>query len=479
MSGTLSGSNVSISGTLSGGTTISHSSTYTNTLSTATTSNSTGALIISGGIGLSNTTDATSATNGGTITTAGGVAIAKTLYVGTTINTKKTTITDVNSNLLVLNNTASTTLANILFINDVPKSFELGLRGSGAGPNPGSFYIYDNANSAFRMVMDNSNGNITFNSSAVFNPAGNLSMTTTTGSTSNSTGVVTLSGGLGISLSTDASSSTNGGTITTAGGVAIAKKLYVGSDTITTRNTISTGAGVHAFGFDATGLNNFGGGAHMHFGNSKAAFLGYNYTTSTYTDLELGSSFKMTAAGLCGIGGTGAFPLDILSTTSGSITGAYGFLASTGTGTGSGTGTTQVSLRCAGRIFATEINAYSDMRIKKDIRDIDLDEAMTFMTKVNPVHYVMRRSEEKSYGYIAQQLLKVDRQRYTDLVNCHKHDQPIDEIIDDDGFVSPKDHILTVNYVKAIPLLHKCIQHQQEQIARLEEVLRRNGLLDE
>ena len=41
---------------------------------------------MSGGIGISNTTNATSSTNGGTFTSAGGGAFAKKLYVGTDIN---------------------------------------------------------------------------------------------------------------------------------------------------------------------------------------------------------------------------------------------------------------------------------------------------------------------------------------------------------------------------------------------------------
>ena len=57
-----------------------------NTSTTSSTSNTTGASTLSGGIGISNTTDAVSATNGGTFTTAGGAAIAKKLFVGTTLN---------------------------------------------------------------------------------------------------------------------------------------------------------------------------------------------------------------------------------------------------------------------------------------------------------------------------------------------------------------------------------------------------------
>ena len=50
------------------------------------TANNNGAFRLSGGIGISNTTDAANATNGGTFTTAGGAAIAKKLYVGTDLN---------------------------------------------------------------------------------------------------------------------------------------------------------------------------------------------------------------------------------------------------------------------------------------------------------------------------------------------------------------------------------------------------------
>ncbi len=57
-----------------------------NTNSTGSTSNTTGALTLGGGIGISLTTDASSSTNGGTFTTAGGLAIAKKLYVGTNAN---------------------------------------------------------------------------------------------------------------------------------------------------------------------------------------------------------------------------------------------------------------------------------------------------------------------------------------------------------------------------------------------------------
>jgi hypothetical protein len=54
--------------------------------SNASTSNTSGGLVLNSGIGISNTTDSTSSTNGGTITTAGGAAFAKKVFVGTTLD---------------------------------------------------------------------------------------------------------------------------------------------------------------------------------------------------------------------------------------------------------------------------------------------------------------------------------------------------------------------------------------------------------
>ena len=111
--GTLS--SLALSGGISGATTINSSGIITNTNTTDSTSSTTGALVLSGGIGINDTSDASSSTNGGSLTTAGGAAIAKKLFVGsdltvggnltisgvtTTINSTTTTITD---NTVLLN----------------------------------------------------------------------------------------------------------------------------------------------------------------------------------------------------------------------------------------------------------------------------------------------------------------------------------------------------------------------------------------
>jgi hypothetical protein len=53
---------------------------------TTSTSNSSGSIVLAGGLSISNTTDAISSINGGTITTAGGLAVAKKSFFGSEIN---------------------------------------------------------------------------------------------------------------------------------------------------------------------------------------------------------------------------------------------------------------------------------------------------------------------------------------------------------------------------------------------------------
>lgn len=60
--------------------------------SQASTSSTTGAIYLSGGLGISNTTNATSVTSGGGFTIAGGGSIAKSLFVGGTVTLSNTTL---------------------------------------------------------------------------------------------------------------------------------------------------------------------------------------------------------------------------------------------------------------------------------------------------------------------------------------------------------------------------------------------------
>src|SRR5215210_212002 len=71
-----------VSGNIYIGGTLRTTGTFYNVSTAPSTSVTTGAFVINGGLGLANTTDAVSITNGGSMTIAGGAAIAKTLFVG-------------------------------------------------------------------------------------------------------------------------------------------------------------------------------------------------------------------------------------------------------------------------------------------------------------------------------------------------------------------------------------------------------------
>jgi hypothetical protein len=179
---------------------------------TATTSNTTGSIRISGGIGISNTTDAISLSNGGTITTAGGVAIAKKLFVGTDLS-------------IGANVTSGTWNGNVVSV---------AYGGTGAFTFTTNGVLIGNGNSPIQPASG-----MTYSTNTLTLPKVVSNDTTT--STSNTTGAITTSGGIGISNVTDATSVSNGGSITTAGGVAIAKKLFVGTDLNVGGNLLVTG----------------------------------------------------------------------------------------------------------------------------------------------------------------------------------------------------------------------------------------------
>ena len=86
---------------------------------------------------------------------------------------------------------------------------------------------------------------------------------------------------------------------------------------------------------------------------------------------------------------------------------------------------------------------------------MDDDLAEKFITNVKPVSY-KKKTEEKEkthFGYIAQDLVR----NFGYLYNIDEYPAGIDEVIDEDGFVNPKDQMFSINYTQIIPLLHKMI----------------------
>ena len=84
-----------ITSTTLAGLAVTQSFTQVNTFSnsTASTSSASGALLVTGGIGVALVTDATSSTNGGAVTIAGGLAVAKKAFIGSLLDIVATTST--------------------------------------------------------------------------------------------------------------------------------------------------------------------------------------------------------------------------------------------------------------------------------------------------------------------------------------------------------------------------------------------------
>ena len=259
-------------------------------LTTASTTTGTGAITTAGGFATTNTTDAVSSTNGGTFTSAGGLAVAKKVFIGTAL-TVGTTVTvtgltasqavatDASKNLVSVATTgtgnyvlaASPTLTGTLTAAAITASAlvtaNLGLTVTGANTSVTTLSASDliTANAGLTvatgtttlstltastaLALDGSKGIVSVTNTGTGNNvlsasptltgtiiaaaatlSGVLTSSNTTASTSNSTGSLLLSGGIGISNTTDATSSTNGGSLTTAGGLAVAKKAYFGDN---------------------------------------------------------------------------------------------------------------------------------------------------------------------------------------------------------------------------------------------------------
>lgn len=231
-------------------------------------------------------------------------------------------------------------------------------------------------------------------------------------------------------------------------------------------NNLQAKAGFFS-GVNNTGLT--GEGLKIHY--SAASHLGqifaYDYSAGSYKDLQIGGPsgpYMNCTSGFMGIGATGSisFPLVVLNSISSSITGGYGWLSASGTSTGSTTGSVSVSAYFGERVFAKEVDCFSDERLKHMIEPIDGEKALRFIKEVVPIQYEWRSDDSgKRTGYSAQQLLKTGL--FPDLVTLHLNDKMKSEI-DSDGFESPEGYHFAVQYSNAVAILHKAIQMQQKQL---------------
>jgi len=156
------------------------------------TSNSTGSLILNGGIAINNTNDSTSLGSGGSLTSSGGFSFAKSGAIGTNLSIG-------SWNFISSSGIFSTTAASLSFIIK-PTSH---------------FTIQNSASNNTILDVDTVNQSVIFNSTAI--------------STSNTNGAIVSYGGISINNSASATSSVYGGSLTSSGGFAFNQNGYLGT----------------------------------------------------------------------------------------------------------------------------------------------------------------------------------------------------------------------------------------------------------
>jgi len=137
--------------------------------------------------------------------------------------------------------------------------------------------------------------------------------------------------------------------------------------------------------------------------------------------------------------------------------------------TGTSFGTNPYSLTANSRIQASEFNATSDERLKNIIGKIKLADAIKFIKGVNAIQFTWKDELDKGIktGYSAQQLIKTGFEHLVGAVP-----KPgLEETVDSDGFISPKDTQLVVNNDQITPYHTLLIQNLLERIEELEKRL--------
>lgn len=156
---------------------------------------------LNGSLTVTLNTDATSEFDGGSISTAGGMSTAKKFFAGNEITSNN----GLNSHFRLFNEGLS--------------RFTLGLSGNESTLNVGSDFVL----SRYTDLGDLIDSPLTIKRST-----GDVSLISSTASTSSSIGGLKLAGGISISNTTNASSITNGGTFTSLGGGAFGQDFYIG-----------------------------------------------------------------------------------------------------------------------------------------------------------------------------------------------------------------------------------------------------------
>ncbi len=271
-------------------------------------------------------------------------------------------------------------------------------------------------------------------------------------------------------------------TLSTSGTIGSDLMSLGSTGTLTTTQNLVAGTGIFVKqGFNLTGRT--GNGIALHCANSTySEIFTYDYTANQVKDMRIGNTIYISDQNkFVSIGGGTTqpnYPLTVVGNFSTSFAGAYGYIALAGANTGVGTGVVPVTASFQHRVWCSEVNVFSDSRLKDNINTIDTADALEFVKNVNPVHFHWKSDElkQRALGYIAQDVLK--HCKFPELV-CLGPDAELEEEIDDDGFLSPAGQRFVVSYQNAVPILHKALAASFERLdAQKAEIAELRALLD-
>lgn len=253
----------------------------------------------------------------------------------------------------------------------------------------------------------------------------------------------------------------------------------------TTENVIMPkGFFVQQTGFSGAGRVGIGLACHM-ANASFAELFTWDYTNSLWKDMKINNTMYVNGTNsFVQIGsnpGNPLYPLSVSGNFTTSFAGSYGWLNQSGAGSGTGTGSVPVTCFLQHRLWCSEVNVFSDVRLKQNIEDLPEDDCIDFVRNVKPVSFNWKsdKDQKRAIGYIAQSILKHDK--FPELISSGPDEdlEEVKEIINGREFISPAKQRLNVSYQATTPILHSALSSLYDIVEdlqdRLDELEKKNS----
>jgi hypothetical protein len=229
------------------------------------------------------------------------------------------------------------------------------------------------------------------------------------------------------------------------------------ASTSPTFGTFRNGGGILYVGLDSESGGSFGtggyGGVFWHSGARPIVFA-----TNNTVRMQVDASGRLLVGTSTARGGI-TVDTTVSHTTGTTFAGAGG---NGGWITGFTSQALTTGIQTPGVVQAAGVYTVSDVRLKENV--IPITSALGFIADITPVEFDWKSDKTKDTGYIAQDLLA---RGYGHLVSAIP-DAPMEEMVHEDGNVSPAGMRFVARYDSVVPILHRAIQEQQAIIEQLK-----------